>query len=135
MFCKNCGQEVDENKLVCPSCGCEIADYKNTALEKASSNDSVSDTSKGSDVYSFGVFISVCVFLVGIAFIFFDFFYNYGATEHSYTYGGDAYTGIQNAAAQAATNVYYLTSVFTKGIGVLISSIGAVSFCYFKSKK
>lgn len=29
-----------------------------------------------------------------------------GSTESKESYGGDAYTGIQNAAAQTATNVY-----------------------------
>ncbi len=31
-----------------------------------------------------------------------------GSTEMNETYGGDAYTGIQNAAAQGATNTYYV---------------------------
>ena len=35
--------------------------------------------------------------------------YATGSYESSKQYGGDAYTGIQNAAAQTANNVYYLT--------------------------
>ena len=31
-----------------------------------------------------------------------------GSHESNETYGGDAYTGIQNAAAQTANNVYYM---------------------------
>ena len=31
-----------------------------------------------------------------------------GDTVKKYSYGGDAYTGMQNASAQAASNVYYL---------------------------
>ena len=23
MYCKNCGKEVDDNAVICPSCGCE----------------------------------------------------------------------------------------------------------------
>ena len=36
-----------------------------------------------------------------------DTSYSKGATESNISYGGDAYTGIQNAAAQGATNSYY----------------------------
>ena len=37
-----------------------------------------------------------------------DTSFSKGATESNISYGGDAYTGIQNAAAQTATNVYYV---------------------------
>ena len=36
-----------------------------------------------------------------------DTSFSKGSTESNISYGGDAYTGIQNAAAQGATNAYY----------------------------
>lgn len=38
----------------------------------------------------------------------------YGEYELSQTYGGDAYTGIQNAAAATANNVYHLGDTITE---------------------
>lgn len=39
-----------------------------------------------------------------------------GYYEQNYTYGGDAYTGIQNASAQAANNVQDLADLVRTGI-------------------
>lgn len=47
----------------------------------------------------------------------------YGDTESNLSYGGDAYTGIQNAAAQTATNTYYVN----KSISALIECIKTIS--------
>ena len=55
-----------------------------------------------------------------------------GGTEADHTYGGDAYTGIQNSAAQAANNAYYagknisnLAKCITNisGLGFIICSL------------
>lgn len=46
-----------------------------------------------------------------------------GSTESNKYYGGDAYTGIQNAAAQTASNVYYVNS----NIQALTSCVKTVS--------
>lgn len=35
-------------------------------------------------------------------------------------YGGDAYSGIQNASADAGTNVYCLTKIVAKGFGSVL---------------
>ena len=54
------------------------------------------------------------------------FVLNTGDTEINYTYGGDAYTGIQNAAAQTARNVKALASITKVGFG----SILLISGCF-----
>ncbi len=43
-----------------------------------------------------------------------------GSWERSYTYGGDAYTGIQNAAAQTANNVQALADINRFGFGAVL---------------
>lgn len=53
--------------------------------------------------------------------------YLYGSTKGNNQYGGDAYTGIQNAAAQTATNVYYLN----RNVEILTSCIATVGGLFF----
>lgn len=49
----------------------------------------------------------VALIALGItSMLFINYTYYFGAYEDNNTYGGDAYTGIQNAAAQTANNVY-----------------------------
>ena len=56
-----------------------------------------------------------------------DTSFSKGATESNISYGGDAYTGIQNAAAQGATNSYY-TNKALEDTANLIKVIGGFFF-------
>lgn len=47
-----------------------------------------------------------------------------GRYETSSSYGGDAYTGIQNAAAKTANNVQVLTKNVNKGMGYMLLIAG-----------
>lgn len=49
-----------------------------------------------------------------------------GNTSSKNTYGGDAYTGMQNASAQAATNIVDLASITKKGFGCVLLVAGIV---------
>lgn len=70
--------------------------------------------------------ISAIIFLVvaavAIIFGFLCYEMSAGSYESSETYGGDAYTGIQNAAAQTANNVYYTS--------ILIGEIASYAFFF-----
>lgn len=55
----------------------------------------------------------------------------YAITE---TYGGDAYTGIQNAAAYTAINVHHLIESVNFGLGSLLIVLGIAIACYFALK-
>lgn len=57
-----------------------------------------------------------------------------GSYENNYTYGGDAYTGMQNASAQAANNVQALADIVRTGLFALLFVIGVALICYFVSK-
>lgn len=57
-----------------------------------------------------------------------------GLYEPSNTYGGDAYTGIQNAAAQTANNLTNVAEIAKDGIGYLLIAIGLISVFYFSIK-
>lgn len=53
-----------------------------------------------------------------------------GNFESSYTYGGDAYTGIQNAAAQTANNIKDLAVITSAGFSFLFALIGLILIAY-----
>lgn len=53
-----------------------------------------------------------------------------GGHESFYTYGGDAYTGIQNAGAQTANNVQDLAVINSAGFSFLFALIGLFSIAY-----
>ena len=60
-----------------------------------------------------------------------------GSWESSKTYGGDAYTGIQNAAAQAANNVQDAAAIMKFGFGsvLLIAGLTLILFAVFMNDK
>ena len=47
-----------------------------------------------------------------------------GNTSLGYSYGGDAYTGIQNASAQTANNIFYLTRIARFGFSSILLVLG-----------
>lgn len=57
-----------------------------------------------------------------------------GAYEAATSYGGDAYTGIQNAAAQTANNVQSLAFLVQTGMSRLLIVLGIALICYFGAK-
>ena len=57
-----------------------------------------------------------------------------GSWESSSSYGGDAYTGIQNAAAQTANNVQDLAEIVAMGFGFLLIALGLFAIFYFITK-
>ena len=68
-----------------------------------------------------------------LSFIFIDYAYYFSSYEDNNTYGGDAYTGIQNAAAQTANNVnnvgnlledmYFVERLYTGIVFVVAGSL------------
>ena len=57
-----------------------------------------------------------------------------GSYELSKEYGGDAYTGIQNAAAQTANNAHYVAEILAFSLGSLLLVIGLMGLMYFLIK-
>lgn len=54
-----------------------------------------------------------------------------GSFENNSAYGGDAYTGIQNAAAQTAVNVYYLNQILRFGFFAILLVAGIALLCHY----
>ena len=57
-----------------------------------------------------------------------------GYYESSSSYGGDAYTGIQNAAAQTANNVKALSEIAKMGFAFFLIALGLIAIFYFAMK-
>ena len=70
----------------------------------------------------FCIILSILAFV--LAFIVFD--QRVGSFESSKSYGGDAYTGIQNAAAQTANNVQDVGEMIRTGLGCILILHGAI---------
>lgn len=75
--------------------------------------------------------------LSGILSVIFSFVmfgqYN-GYYTSSLSYGGDAYTGIQNAAARTANQVMHLGEIAKLGLGFLLMVLGLMAIGYFLVK-
>lgn len=57
-----------------------------------------------------------------------------GYTSPFHQYNGEAYTGIQQAAAQTAENVYYLSKTVIFGLGSVLIILGLAIIFFFTSK-
>ncbi len=74
----------------------------------------------------------VRIALLSAVFAIVCFFMGTGDYETYITYGGDAYTGMQNASAQAANNVKALAEIVSMGFGALFLIISSVLFALGK---
>ena len=81
--------------------------------------------------------VGIIVGVVSIAFGIVMLNMNSGVNTGYEWYGGDAYTGIQQAGADAAANVKRLTEVVKLGFGLLFmsSGIGLLSVSGYRLKK
>lgn len=77
-----------------------------------------------------GIISGILSFIFGIVM----FVQKTGYMEYDKQYGGDAYTGIQNAAAQTASNVKNLAEATKNGFAFLLIAIGLIAICYFAMK-
>ena len=73
-------------------------------------------------------FISIGIIALILAII--CAFANTGAYESAKYYGGDAYTGIQQAAAQSANNIIDVAVIAKFGFSSLLAIIGLLSAAY-----
>ena len=88
------------------------------------------------------VYIGLAAGIIMIVFSIFIFEFDVsdcvGNYSSHYSYGGDAYTGIQNAAADTANNVRTagegLAKLIKLSFGFLVMSLGLFDICYFLLK-
>lgn len=81
--------------------------------------------------------ISVIGILAGVLSVIFSFVtfgMSVGYSESSKMYGGDAYTGIQQASAQSANNIKQLAEIAKLGMGAILLIGGLALILYFAMK-
>ncbi len=143
-FCSKCGKELLDEAVICPECGSKTSAEFENIDEPKNNNMGATLDSMEQKVQAFServskrsVFFPVGGIISGIISIIFGvvmFFKDVGAYEFSSTYGGDAYTGIQNAAAQTANNVKALSEITRMGDGFLLIVLGLIAIFYFASQ-
>lgn len=147
-FCANCGGELQDGVAFCAKCGAAIQTEQNVQNNcnnpHTSSSANVNNAAKLDNAINVinekskgGILFNVIGLLSGIlsailGFVVFGL--DTGSWENPSSYGGDAYTGIQNAAAQTANNVQDLTEIIKFGVASLLIIVGIAIFCYFGAK-
>lgn len=151
MFCPHCGKYVTDSSKDCAYCGrpLDVSSVKSNVSPAPSIKNEVSSAVGGVNsgavyrglsvrkringnilCYILGViggFISIILGLVVSGM-------SIGSYRSSITYNGDAYTGIQNAAAQTANNVQDVADILNTGISSLLVVLGIAMIAYFGLK-
>lgn len=153
--CAKCGADILDEALICPTCGCPVERENSPYYTPPQTNNALNDTtypSKSANAVPFitppvkkdinikrilSMAINIIGILTGIAttILGFDFknrfFFSYADMN---TYGGDAYTGIQNASATAANNVVILGSMVERAVSIILVILGILIVLYFIGK-
>ncbi len=138
--CKNCGAKIHSIDKFCGKCGSPVinqtaASYSPTVENFTPISNNIHRSMSNKSLISLLLYIGGIISGI-ISFIFGTTMFgkSCGLYEPSNTYGGDAYTGIQNAAAQTANNLTSVAEIAKDGIGYLLIAIGLISVFYFSIK-
>lgn len=157
MFCDKCGNQLNENEKVCPNCGNAIEEVQpnvgftgeqpqNTAFTPQQSQgmpyaQPTQPPKKKVDILKLLPIISNAIGVVsGILSVIFGIYVkngNYGTYPYyiaGESYGGDAYTGIQNAVADTGNNVKAVYHLIQNSAMFLLITIGLIAISTFFSK-
>lgn len=157
MFCDKCGNQINENEKVCPNCGNAIEEVQpnvgftgeqpqNTAFTPQQSQgmpyaQPTQPPKKKVDILKLLPIISNAIGVIsGILSVIFGIYVkngNYGTYPYyiaGESYGGDAYTGIQNAAADTGNNVKAVYHLIQNSAMFLLITIGLIAISVFFSK-
>lgn len=140
MICKKCGTEIPNDVRFCISCGAPVNDAPNAgpqipqqqvppqayavppvaATVKAKKGLSIIPNILGMIGGALSIFAAVQVKLLDV-----------GSWEAAEYYGGDAYTGIQQASAQTANNVLEGMRMLQTGLSGFLLAFGLATIAYF----
>ncbi len=139
MKCQKCGADVENGEKFCQNCGTEIKPLVNMCENEVIQHRYKDKNS--SKTFKMAIILRIVVGLMFIGASFYtnyqygDWFKNGLSTGNSVlysAYGGDAYTGIQNAAAQTATNVKILSEITLYGLKLTANNIGWFSWNFLQ---
>ena len=158
MFCNKCGNQLNENEKVCPNCGNAIEEAQpqpnvgftgeqpqNTAFtpQQPQGMPYVQPTQppkkKVNILKLLPIISNAIVVISGILSVIFgikakNFYSLYLSYTSSESYGGDAYTGIQNAAAATSHNVRAVFQLIQNCAMFLLIVIGLIAIAAFSTK-
>ena len=85
------------------------------------------------------IIIPVIGIIIGIITVFMgltthEFNYSYNGFVFRETYGGDAYTGIQNACAQVTTNTYHIYELIQTFSKIFFVIVGLLTILHYVEK-
>lgn len=144
MFCTKCGTQINDNAAICPNCGCPTgaqptAQYQPQPVQQY--QQPAQPPKKKVDILKLLPIISNAIGVVsGILSVIFGIYVkngNYGTYPYyiaGESYGGDAYTGIQNAAADTGNNVKAVYQLIQNSAMFLLITIGLIAISAFFSK-
>lgn len=147
MICKKCGATNPDNVKFCTACGeplqfsvednaqtDQLATNAQNSFVDQQSNSQQPLTVQQTPKETKPVIAYIIGMLGGLISIYYSFAIkamSTGRYEYSVTYGGDAYTGIQNAAATTANNVNDIGDLIQTGISGFLLAFGIAVFSYF----
>ncbi len=88
--------------------------------------------SKDNIIPILGIILGIVIIVIAITNDTFSFGYN--GTTGKESYGGDAYTGIQNACALTANNTYHTYELLQEGFQILFIIIGILIILHYLEK-
>ncbi|MBQ9862063.1 MAG: zinc-ribbon domain-containing protein [Clostridia bacterium] len=134
MICTNCGKQLNEQEKFCAACGTpvmqatvQVPTPQPSAFEKIKANFDMAKLV----VCVLGIVLGLVLTVVGFTTYDSSLYSDYIASE---SYGGDAYTGIQNAAADTGNNIFSLEWTVREISGVVLIGFGLVTVLYFVLK-
>ena len=160
MICSKCGAENPDGIRFCTSCGAPAAQSEpQTTPIQTNENANANAMDPNIPVFNQGVppfgpnvmqpmpapapkkpkksISSIVGLISGFVSLIFSFTIrsmSVGSYAYSWSYGGDAYTGIQNSAAQTANNVSLVGNIVKTGFSGMFLVIGLALIAYYWNK-
>ncbi len=158
-ICNKCGATVNDGEIFCSNCGNNMRQQSASpggftpaagsvpsnpnvggsitaasvggpihgASEQVNPSAPVSSNQASKGISIVGIISGVISIIFGLMMRGMDI----GSYESYSSYGGDAYTGIQNAAAQTANNLMDVAEITRSGFSFLLIAIGLIAISYF----
>lgn len=143
MFCEKCGKELNRDEKICSNCGNLIEATDNAVQQQINQpyteppvyQPPVSHPKKAINDKLMNLILNAIGSFSGLLSLIYGFILKGKTYPIQYTsrgtYGGDAYTGIQNAAADTSSNLIVIVAILRDALSMLFIIIGLAILSYF----